>query len=106
MTTLALKYLKFADAHQKIRSQYNVQSKECQILRAISNEYLRGTPLKVRNLLDMSNIASPATLHKTMKILIDKELLKVNEDKVDGRIKYLVPTARAIKIFTEIGKRM
>ena len=106
MTTLALKYLRFADARHLIQDKYDVHTKECEILRVITTESLKGKPLRVRTLLDMSNIASPATIHKAMKSLIEKDLLKVNEDRVDGRIKYLAPTARAMKVFTEIGKRM
>ena len=103
---MALKYLKFSDARQKIWGKYDVQSKERQILRLVAQAFFRDTPLKVSNLLDMSHIASPATIHKAMKLLISKDLLKVKEDKVDGRIKYLAPTNRAIKLFAEIGKEM
>ena len=106
MSTLALKYLRFADVRHNIQDKYDVHTKECQILRVITNESLKGKPLRVRARLDMYIIASPATIHKAMKSLIEKGLLKVTEDKADGRIKYLAPTARAMKVFTEIGKRM
>ena len=41
-----------------------------------------------------------------MKSLILKDLLKVEANKTDGRIKYLAPTSRAIKLLSEIGKQM
>lgn len=106
MSSLAIKYLKFADFRHSIQNKYDVQSYEQQILRVITQNNFQGTPLRVRNLLDMTCIASPATIHKAMKLLISKGFLKVEMDKTDGRIKYLVPTPRTIKLFTEIGKAM
>ena len=46
------------------------------------------------------------TLHKVMKTLIFKGLVKLIADELDGRVKYLEPTPRAIKVFNEIGKEM
>ena len=106
MTAIALKYLKFADVRQKMQSKYDVHSLECQILRVITQAHLQESPLKVQNLLDMSDIASPATIHNAMKSLITKGLLKIIECQKDGRIKYPAPTPRAIKLFTDIGNQM
>ena len=41
-----------------------------------------------------------------MKTLIFKGLVKLIADELDGRVKYLEPTPRAIKVFNEIGKEM
>ena len=101
-----MKYLKFSDIRQKIQSKYDVHSKECQILRVITQAHLKGSPFKVRDLLDTSTIASPATIHKAMKSLISKGLIKIEVNKDDARIKYLAPTSLAIKILTEIGRQM
>lgn len=106
MTAFAMRYLEFSDIRQKIQTKYDVHSKECIILREIAYSYLRQSPLKVRDLLDKSSIASPATIHKAMKCLIAKGFLKMEVDKDDGRIKYLEPTSRAIKLLNEIGKLM
>jgi len=106
MSTLALKYLQFAEKRQQIRSKYNVHSRECEILRVIAQNHLLKSSLKVRNLLDMSHIASPATIHKIMKSLIAKDLIKISEDKNDGRVKYLIPTNSAIRVFADIGQMM
>ena len=106
MTAMALKYLKFADVRQKIWGRYDVSSKERQILRLIAQAFFQGAPLRVSKLLDMSAVASPATVHKAMRSLMAKDLLQVKADKVDGRIKYLTPTKRAIKLLADIGKEM
>lgn len=106
MNALAAKYLEFDESRLKIQLKFDIQNNECRILRVVSRAFLEKTPLKVRTLLDMSMIASPATIHKGMKSLISKDLISVKEDKADARVKYLVPTARTIKLYTDIGKLM
>jgi DNA-binding MarR family transcriptional regulator len=106
MTTFELKYLDFLNAREKIMSRYDIQLKECAILRVISRAYLHGDLIKVRTLIDRATIASPATIHKIMKILISKGMVTVNGCKEDGRIKFVIPTAKALKFYRELGKNM
>ena len=107
MDVNALKYLNFSETRLQIQKNYGVVDKEWQILRIITKVYIcNDPPIRVRNLIDLSEIASPATIHKTMKSLISKGLVKLIADEFDGRIKYLEPTSRAIKLFNEIGKKM
>ena len=107
MDGYALKYLNFSETRQQIQKNYGVVDKEWQILRIITKTHIcNDPPIRVRNLIDLSDIASPATIHKSMKALISKGLVKLIADESDGRIKYLEPTSRAIKLFNEIGKRM
>ena len=106
MSTLAIKFLDFDEKRQFLQNKLTVKDKECKILRLVTRAYFQSNPLKVRMLIDMSSIASPATIHKSMKSLIAKGLIVTKEDKQDARIKYLVPTNRAIKLYSEIGKQM
>jgi DNA-binding MarR family transcriptional regulator len=106
MTTLAIKYLQFADVGEKIQASYNLSSKECKILRVITRAHLQNSSLRVQSLLSMSDIASPATIHKAIKSLVSKGLLKINHSDTDARIKLLSPTSRALKLYDELGRRM
>ena len=107
MVASVLKYLNFSENHLQIQKKYGVVDKEWQILCEITKATIcNAPPINVRNLIDKSEIASPATIHKAMKALISKDLIKTVADEFDGRIKYLEPTARAIKLFNEIGKKM
>jgi DNA-binding MarR family transcriptional regulator len=102
-----LKYLNFSENRLQAQKKYGVDDKEWQILCNITKVYIcSGPPIKVRTLIDQSEIASPATIHKAMKKLISKGLIKPVADEFDGRVKYLEPTSRAIKLFDEIGKKM
>jgi DNA-binding MarR family transcriptional regulator len=106
MVALVYKFLNFANKKEKIHAKYEVDEKKCKILRVVTQAHLENTPLKVRELIDLSQIASPATIHKTMKCLIAQNLLKLNDDHADKRIKYLVPTPLALKMYKEVGKEM
>lgn len=106
MTQLALRYLNFAHSNEKIHAKYQVELKENQILRMVAKSYLEDVPVRVQDLIDLRIIASPATIHASMKRLISKGMIGVKECKKDGRIKYLYPTAKALKLFGEIAQLM
>jgi len=72
----------------------------------ITQKALCDETLWVQKLLDMKEIASPATIHKEMKKLIKKKLIGFDPDKTDDRVKYLVPTASAVAMFVEFGKQL
>jgi DNA-binding MarR family transcriptional regulator len=56
--------------------------------------------------MQMSEIASPATIHKIIQYLIDQKMVAIKSDQRDGRIKYLIPTDRALRIFRELAMKM
>jgi len=106
MTALAMKYLQFAEVREKIQATYDLSPNECKILRVITRAHLQNSSLRVQSLLIMNHVASPATIHKTIKSLISKGLLKINHSDTDARIKLLSPTSRAVKLWDELGKKM
>ena len=106
MFALTWKFLNFANKKEKIHAKYGVNEKKCKILRVVTQSHLQNTPIRVRELIDMSQIASPATIHKIMKSLIAQKWLELKEDATDKRVKYLAPTALAFKFCKEIGKQM
>ncbi len=106
MVPLAKKYIEFARFVEDIKFKHALNSKELDILLVIAASTLDDKKLKVRQLLDMEYIASPATIHKCMKILISKELICVNSCEKDARIKYLSATNKGMKFLKEIGRKM
>ena len=107
MNVYAMKYLNFSEIHLQFQENYGVFGNEWRILRFITKTYIcDNTPLRVQNLIVKSEIASPATIHRIMKTLISKDLVKLVTDECDGRVKYIEPTSLAIKLFNEIGRRM
>ncbi len=49
---------------------------------------------------------SPATLHKRITRLRQKELLSAHSEQGDRRAKYLVPTRQALDYFHHLGQTM
>ncbi|HQR84986.1 MAG: hypothetical protein B7Y05_09165 [Polynucleobacter sp. 24-46-87] len=97
-------YLDFVDRRDSMRNQYSLSVKECLVLRVITRQYLKQEAFRVRQLLDMEFIASPATIHGIIKKLVAKKAIKLVQDKNDGRVKYLVPSTKSINLLAELGK--
>ncbi|QWD90078.1 hypothetical protein [Polynucleobacter sp. MWH-Braz-FAM2G] len=106
MSALAKKYIEFAKYVGDVQFKHALNAHEWDIFILIAHSTLEKSNLKVKELLEMSHIASPATIHKSMKILIDKGLLGVINSKEDARVKYLFATKKGMNFLEEIGKRM
>lgn len=96
-------YLDFINARDRINQKYNVDLKSCILLRAVMQAYTVDKPVTVSDVIMLKHIASPVTLHTGIKELINKKLIATKSDPKDGRIKYLVPTARALKLYRELS---
>lgn len=92
-------YLKFLTSTAKISAQFSDHEK--QVLKAI---FVRGThnPFQVGDILEMKDIASQATLHKTLSDLVKAGYLTLKPSANDGRIKYVVMTQKIIKFLKEL----
>ena len=55
------------------------------------------------DLISFSEIGSQATLHGRIKNLVAMGYVKLNEDKSDGRKKFVTPTAKAIKKYEHLS---
>lgn len=97
-------YLDFVDRRDSLRTQCNLSIKECLVLRIITRRHLNHEAFRVKQLLDMDFIASPATIHGIIKRLVAKKAVKLVQDKNDGRVKYLVPSTMSINLLAELGK--
>lgn len=106
MSALAKKYIEFAKYVGDVQFKHALNAHEWDIFILIASLTLKKNNLKVKELLEMSHIASPATIHKGMKILIEKGLLGVTYSKEDARVKYLFATKKGMNFLEEIGKRM
>ena len=49
------------------------------------------------DLISLSEIGSQATLHGRIKNLVSMGYVKLNEDRSDGRKKFVIPTVKAVK---------
>lgn len=64
------------------------------------------TPLTVSELMALSSIASPATIHRKLNVLLDEDLVEVQFEGKNRRTKYLVITPKANKYFTQLSSAL
>lgn len=96
-------YFEFASGRDKIHAKYKLNHRECIILRTVTSAFHDGHGLTVSDVIQMKSIASPATSHAALKSLIEKKMIVINACPRDGRVKKLIPTEKAIKLYKELG---
>ncbi len=65
-----------------------------------------GEPLTVREIIDQSELGSPATLHKRLQSLIAQNFLKAESEAADRRTKYISPTPKGLKYAHWLGDKL
>ncbi|NBO82218.1 MAG: MarR family transcriptional regulator [Betaproteobacteria bacterium] len=74
------------------------------LLEWISLRNLRADPLHVQEIVLKSEIASPATIHKSIALLEERGLITVNIDPHDSRRRIVLITAHAEKLLHKLSK--
>lgn len=106
MSVLAEKFIKFSQFLDDVKFGYAFNSHEWSVLLVVTSAKFDGNFLKVKDLLAMDQIASPATIHKCIKSLVSREFICIVHDENDARIKYLNPNKKALNLLQEVGKKM
>ncbi|WP_173960070.1 hypothetical protein [Polynucleobacter arcticus] len=95
-------YFIYMDTKDLIHKKYQINDRECFVLRMITQSYLQNQAMRVSDVLRLKEFASPATLHNILKSLIKKKSLSVSTDPKDGRVKYLKPTTMTLNMYREM----
>ena len=74
------------------------------LLEWISLRNLRADPLHVQEIVLKSEIASPATIHKSIALLEERGLITVNIDPHESRRRIVLITAHAEKLLHKLSK--
>jgi DNA-binding MarR family transcriptional regulator len=74
------------------------------LLEWISLRNLRADPLHVQEIVLKSEIASPATIHKSIALLEERGLITVNIDPHDSRRRIVLITAHAERLLIKLSK--
>lgn len=96
-------YLKFLEKLQAKKSSLSLSPTETKLLHAVAQAQDNGDILQVKDLLALGEIASQATLHGSLKKLVEKKLLTTKADKVDGRVKHVQLTKLGNKYFSDLS---
>ena len=101
-----LRFLQLAKAIQSLPDAPLLDANENALLEAIALRWFENKPMTVREAIGISQLGSPATLHKRITRLRNRDLVQAFNQPDDKRAKYLIPTDKSIAMFKDFGKKM
>ena len=100
------RFLQLAKAIQSLPDAPLSDANENALLEAIALRWFENKPMTVREAIGISQLGSPATLHKRITRLRNRDLVQTFNQPDDKRAKYLIPTDKSIAMFKDFGKKM
>ncbi|MFM8864460.1 MAG: hypothetical protein ACKOFG_05980 [Limnohabitans sp.] len=101
-----LRFLQLARAIEALPAGQSMDANESALLEAVVLRWHAGQTMTVREAIHLTELGSPATLHKRITRLRNKQLLSTHSEPGDRRAKYLVPTEQALAYFHQLGQTM
>jgi len=101
-----LRFLQLAKAIQSLPDAPLLDANENALLEAIALRWFENKPMTVREAIGISQLGSPATLHKRITRLRNRDLVQTFNQPDDKRAKYLIPSDKSIAMFKDFGKKM
>ena len=107
MKQIYLRYLVLAEALRQSHIDFSgIDEIGKKLLETIAIKNAQGHPMVVTETMDLSDIASPATIHRRIEVLKKAGLIQVMQTEQNQKIKFLVPTQISINYFDKLGKLM
>lgn len=106
---LALAYLRFLQLSKVVQALPDGQEMDANeeaLLQAVVLRWYEQEPMTVREAIGLANLGSPATLHKRITRLREKDMLSTLNLEGDRRYKFLIPTQRTLDYFQNLGQTM
>lgn len=101
-----LRFLQLAKVIQALPDGMEMDANEKALLQAVVLRWYEGQPMTVREAIALDDLGSPATLHKRITRLREKEMLSTLNLECDRRAKFLIPTQRTLDYFSHLGQSM
>ena len=101
-----MRFLQLARSVQQLPDAPQLDANEKALLEEIALRWFENKVMTVREAIALAHLGSPATLHKRISRLRQKDLLKTFNQAEDKRAKYLIPTDKTIAMFGVFGKKM
>ena len=101
-----MRFLQLARAVQQLPDAPQLDANEKALLEEIVLRWYENRVMTVREAIGLTHLGSPATLHKRITRLRQKDLLKTFNQPDDKRAKYLIPTDKTMSLFGDFGKKM
>ena len=107
MKQIYLRYLVLAETLRKSNIDLSdIDEIGKKLLETIAIKSAQVQPMVVTQTMELSDIASPATIHRRIEILKKAGLIQVVQTEQNQKIKFLVPTQISIDYFDKLGKLM
>jgi hypothetical protein len=101
-----LRFLQLARVVQALPDGLEMDANEKALLHAVVLRWYENEPMTVREAIGLVDLGSPATLHKRITRLRDKDMLSTLNLEGDRRAKFLIPTQRTLDYFSHLGESM
>ena len=98
------KYINYLEILDKSNRQLDIDAIDELLLNVIAKANYEQHILNVKDMLGLKEIASQATIHGRLKKLVEKKLISLKGNGVDGRIKEVMLTKLATKRFELLSK--
>ncbi|MEZ7834218.1 MAG: hypothetical protein QMB32_02165 [Burkholderiaceae bacterium] len=106
LATSYLRFLQLVKAVEGSPTQPSLDANESALLDALAVQWLADSPLTVMQAMGLSDLGSPATMHRRIARLRKMGLIATDEDANDTRIKRLVLTPVAVTHFEQLGQSL
>jgi len=100
------RFLQLAKAFQFENESLAMDANERALLDAVALCWFEGHPMTVREAIALDHLGSPATLHKRITRLRQKDMLLAFNQEGDRRAKYLIPSEKTLSFFDHLGHNM
>ena len=101
-----LRFLQLANAFQFDNAGVEMDANERALLDVLALCWYEGQPMTVREAIALGHLGSPATLHKRITRLRQKELLIAFNQEGDRRAKYLIPSEKTLDFYGYLGHNL
>ena len=100
------RFLQLAQTFQASSPASALDANERALLEAVALRWFEDRPMTVREAIALDYLGSPATLHKRISRLRQKDMLVAFNQEGDRRAKYLIPSEKTLFQFAELGSNM
>ena len=101
-----LRFLQLAKVVQALPDGQEMDANESALLQSVVLRWYENHPMTVREAIGLAQLGSPATLHKRITRLREKDMLSTLNQEGDRRAKFLIPTQRTLDYFGNLGQSM
>ena len=101
-----LRFLQLAKSIQQLPDAPQLDANEKALLEEVALRWFDDRAMTVREAIGLAQLGSPATLHKRITRLRQKDMLMTFNQPEDKRAKYLIPTEKTLNMFAHLGNEM